>query len=141
MSDFRSCRAEHPLVSVGRQGPQGRRLARAKARQQIGDARAANARVGRDFRQRREKAAGFVRQAQKLEPKLYNDFRDLLADKSVEKVGYGTEASFFQEYGVPSLVCGPGSIEQAHKADEYVSLEQLARCDRFIAGVVEHLRT
>ncbi len=65
----------------------------------------------------------------------------LLADKSVEKVGYGTEASFFQEYGVPSLVCGPGSIEQAHKADEYVSLEQLARCDRFIAGVVEHLRT
>jgi acetylornithine deacetylase len=64
----------------------------------------------------------------------------LLDDKSVEKVGYGTEASFFQDYGVPSIVCGPGSIEQAHKADEYVSLEQLALCDRFIDGVVRQLR-
>ncbi len=64
----------------------------------------------------------------------------LLDDKTVEKVGYGTEASFFQDYGVPSIVCGPGSIEQAHKADEYVSLEQLARCDRFIDGVVRQLR-
>lgn len=71
---------------------------------------------------------------------VYRMALDLLADKTVEKVGYGTEASFFQEYGVPSIVCGPGSIEQAHKADEYVALDQLALCDRFIDGVVKRLR-
>ncbi|MCW3475078.1 acetylornithine deacetylase [Limobrevibacterium gyesilva] len=64
---------------------------------------------------------------------------DLVVDKSVEKVAYGTEASFFQQYGVPSIVCGPGSIAQAHKADEYVELDQLAACDRFIASVVRRL--
>ncbi len=65
----------------------------------------------------------------------------LLAEKMVEKVGYGTEASFFQRYGVPSIVCGPGSIVQAHKADEYVALDQLRACDDFIEGVVRHLST
>jgi acetylornithine deacetylase len=64
----------------------------------------------------------------------------LLPGSGVEKVAYGTEAGFFQAYGVPTLVCGPGSIEQAHKADEYVALEQLAACDRFIDGVVSQLR-
>jgi len=34
-------------------------------------------------------------------------------------------------------VCGPGSIAQAHKADEYVALEQLARCDRLIDGLID----
>ena len=63
----------------------------------------------------------------------------LLDNKQVAQVAYGTEASFFSAYGVPSIVCGPGSIEQAHKADEYVSLEQIALCDRFIDGVVRHL--
>jgi acetylornithine deacetylase len=71
---------------------------------------------------------------------VYRMALGLLDDKAVEKVGYGTEASFFQEYGVPSVVCGPGSIEQAHKADEYVDLEQLAICDRFIDGVVRYSR-
>ncbi|WP_293857706.1 acetylornithine deacetylase [uncultured Alsobacter sp.] len=60
----------------------------------------------------------------------------LLPDKTVEKVAYGTEASFFQDYGVPSIVCGPGSIEQAHKADEFVALDQLAACDRFIGDLL-----
>jgi acetylornithine deacetylase len=55
------------------------------------------------------------------------------------KVAYGTEASFFQNAGVPSIVCGPGSIDQAHKADEYVSLEQLYQCERFIGRLVERL--
>ncbi|WP_336802126.1 acetylornithine deacetylase [Kaistia sp. MMO-174] len=46
------------------------------------------------------------------------------------KVAYGTEAGLFQrDLGVPTVVCGPGSIEMAHKPDEYVSTEQLDRCD------------
>jgi acetylornithine deacetylase len=60
----------------------------------------------------------------------------LAPGEKVEKVSYGTEASFFQNGGVPAMVCGPGSIAQAHKADEYVALEQLARCDRFIDGLI-----
>lgn len=65
--------------------------------------------------------------------------RSLIADPTIGKVAYGTEAGFFETYGVPALVCGPGSIVQAHKADEYVSLDQLALCDRFIEGLVAKL--
>ncbi len=62
--------------------------------------------------------------------------RTLTGDGSVRKVAYGTEASFFQEAGIDSIVCGPGSIAQAHKADEYVALEQLARCEAFVDGLI-----
>ncbi|MCX7382066.1 MAG: acetylornithine deacetylase [Alphaproteobacteria bacterium] len=75
------------------------------------------------------------------EAAVYRLAQSLLADKTVEKVAYGTEASFFEAYGVPSIVCGPGSIVHAHKADEFVPLDQLALCDSFIAGVVEHLQS
>ncbi len=65
--------------------------------------------------------------------------QSLLRPQPVTKVAYGTEAGFFQLAGIPSIVCGPGSIEQAHKADEYVPLAQLAQCERFIEGVVARL--
>ncbi len=74
-----------------------------------------------------------------MDAAVFKVAHDLVREKQIEKVGYGTEASFFQQYGVPSLVCGPGSIVQAHKADEYVALEQLAACDRFIEGLIERL--
>ncbi len=62
--------------------------------------------------------------------------QDLLDNRSDGRVSYGTEAGFFSNAAIPSIVCGPGSIEQAHKADEYVELDQLARCDRFISDLV-----
>jgi len=43
-------------------------------------------------------------------------------------VAYGTEAGLFQEMGMSVVICGPGHIEQAHKADEFVSLAQLEKC-------------
>jgi acetylornithine deacetylase len=67
---------------------------------------------------------------------IYRLVESLLPREPPLKVSYGTEASFFQAIGVPSVVCGPGSIEQAHGVDEFVTLEQLARCDRFVDGVV-----
>ncbi|HRJ68440.1 MAG TPA: acetylornithine deacetylase [Beijerinckiaceae bacterium] len=67
---------------------------------------------------------------------IYRTVHGLCADKGVDKVDYGTEASFFQAYGVPSVVCGPGSIAQAHKPDEFVPLADLAACERMIEGVV-----
>ena len=58
------------------------------------------------FRQRREKAAGFVRQAQKLEPKLYNDFRDLLADKNVDAVVIATPDHWHVPIGLAAVRAG-----------------------------------
>lgn len=55
------------------------------------------------------------------------------------KVAFGTEASLFVSMaGIPAVVIGPGSIEQAHKADEYVELSQLLKCAGFIERVIAH---
>lgn len=57
------------------------------------------------------------------------------------KVAYGTEAGLFDEMGgIPTIICGPGSIGQAHKPDEFVSGEQLAACEAFIARLIEDSR-
>lgn len=50
-------------------------------------------------------------------------------------VAFGTEAGLFQRAGLSTVVCGPGAINQAHQADEYVSLAQLARCEDFLRGL------
>lgn len=56
----------------------------------------------------------------------------LVNDESINKVAYATEGGQFTNAGIATVICGPGSIEQAHKADEFVSLEQLQRCDAFL---------
>ena len=56
------------------------------------------------------------------------------------KVGYGTEGGLFSgRLGIPTVVCGPGSIDQAHRPDEFVALEQLARCDAMMDRLLERL--
>ena len=65
--------------------------------------------------------------------------RALTANQEKRKVAYGTEAGLFQLGGVPSIVCGPGNIEQAHKANEYVSLEQLAACEAFLGKFIHSM--
>jgi acetylornithine deacetylase len=50
-------------------------------------------------------------------------------------VAFGTEAGLFKSAGIPTVVCGPGYIVQAHQPDEYVSLDQLARCEAFMQGL------
>jgi acetylornithine deacetylase len=62
--------------------------------------------------------------------------RSLLDREAGKKVAYATEAGQFQAAGVSSIVCGPGNIEQAHKANEFVSLEQLAECEEFLRKLV-----
>ncbi len=47
-------------------------------------------------------------------------------------VAYGTEAGLFQRTGISAVVCGPGDIEQAHKPDEFVAVDQLAQCAAFL---------
>ncbi|HRM64832.1 MAG TPA: acetylornithine deacetylase, partial [Acidovorax temperans] len=45
------------------------------------------------------------------------------------------EAGLFKNAGIPTVVCGPGSIQQAHQPDEFVTLEQLGRCEAFMQGL------
>ena len=54
------------------------------------------------------------------------------------KVAYGTEGGLFAQAGIPTVVCGPGSIDQAHKADEWIAISELEKCGRFIDRLIEH---
>lgn len=64
----------------------------------------------------------------------------LVTDDKRHKVAYATEGGQFTNAGIPTIICGPGSIEQAHKADEYVELSELERCDNFLAQLLERCR-
>jgi acetylornithine deacetylase len=59
----------------------------------------------------------------------------LAGEERTTLVAFGTEAGLFKSAGIPTVVCGPGSIHQAHQPDEFVSLEQLARCQAFMRGL------
>ena len=59
----------------------------------------------------------------------------LTGDNSKEVVSFGTEAGLFQEIGISTVVCGPGSIEQAHKIDEFITLEQIKKCLILLEGI------
>lgn len=55
-------------------------------------------------------------------------------------VAFGTEGGLFHEAGIPTVVCGPGSMDQGHKPDEFVTLAQLEACDAMLLRLAEHLR-
>jgi acetylornithine deacetylase len=55
------------------------------------------------------------------------------------KVAFGTEAGLFEASGIPTVICGPGDIDQAHKPDEFVALAQIAQCEQFLRRLVERL--
>ena len=54
-------------------------------------------------------------------------------------VAFGTEGGLFTQSGIPSIVCGPGSMDQGHKPDEFVTVEQLDGCDAMMARLTNHL--
>jgi acetylornithine deacetylase len=78
-----------------------------------------------------------------LEPASRNEARDiafaLTGADMADLVPFGTEAGLFQAMGLSAVVCGPGSIAQAHKADEFVSLDQLGRCLGMLQGLSSRL--
>ena len=91
--------------------------------------------------------AGFDIQLLSLIPALDNSAetevvalaQGLSGNYETGKVSYGTEGSQFQRAGIPTVICGPGSIEQAHKPNEFVSLEQIARSEAFLRGLMLRL--
>ncbi len=59
----------------------------------------------------------------------------LTGDNSRQVVSFGTEAGLFQEIGISTVVCGPGSIDQAHKIDEFIVLDELKKCLNLLGGI------
>lgn len=65
--------------------------------------------------------------------------RQLTHDHETRKLSGATEAGQFQRAGVPAVICGPGDIRQAHRANEYVELQQIVRCEQFIEALTATL--
>jgi acetylornithine deacetylase len=63
---------------------------------------------------------------------------NLTGDNSRQVVSFGTEAGLFQEIGISTVVCGPGSIDQAHKIDEYILLNELKKCLNLLDGIKQN---
>lgn len=64
--------------------------------------------------------------------------RTITGNHDILKAAYATEAGLFQQANIPSIICGPGSIEQAHRPDEFISLAQLEQCEQFLIEVVRN---
>jgi acetylornithine deacetylase len=66
--------------------------------------------------------------------------REFLGDTPLMKVPFGTEAGLFAEaLGIPTVVCGPGSMDQGHKPDEFIARDQLEACDRLMDRILASL--
>jgi acetylornithine deacetylase len=63
----------------------------------------------------------------------------LARKNTTEVVAYGTEAGQFQQAGNPALVCGPGSIAQAHKPNEYIALSEVRACEKFMRRLLDEV--
>jgi len=63
----------------------------------------------------------------------------LSRNRGAGKVAFAAEAGLFQQAGIPSIICGPGSIEQAHRPNEFIALDQVARCEAFLERLVGEL--
>ncbi len=78
-----------------------------------------------------------------LEPMAENEARQIMLEltgaNGADLVAFGTEAGIFQALGMNVVVCGPGSIAQAHKADEYLALDQLEQCLTVLQRLGRHL--
>ncbi|MEO8344222.1 MAG: acetylornithine deacetylase [Betaproteobacteria bacterium] len=55
------------------------------------------------------------------------------------KVSFGTEASLFHNANVPTIICGPGHIAQAHQPNEWVTIDQIARCESFMRRLADQV--
>jgi acetylornithine deacetylase len=78
-----------------------------------------------------------------LEPMDDNAARDLVARltgaNGTDLVSFGTEAGLFQQIGMSAVICGPGSIAQAHRPDEFIELDQLSQCLRMLHGLADQI--
>lgn len=65
----------------------------------------------------------------------------LLNTTDTKTLSFGTEGGLFQSIGIPTVVCGPGSMDQGHKADEYIEITQIEQCIKFMTRLAEQSQT
>ena len=65
--------------------------------------------------------------------------QSLTGANSVGKVSFGTEGGLYQQAGIATVICGPGSIEQAHRPDEFVAVDQVRQCEAFLERLIPRL--
>jgi acetylornithine deacetylase len=65
--------------------------------------------------------------------------QSLSGANSVGKVSFGTEGGLYQQAGIPTVICGPGSIEQAHRPNEWIALDQVGQCEAFLRRLIGRL--
>ncbi|MCQ2995392.1 acetylornithine deacetylase [Pseudomonas syringae] len=79
-----------------------------------------------------------------LDISMQSQAAELIAEfcgsQSFGTVAFGTEGGLFDQSGIPAVVCGPGSMAQGHKPDEFISVEQLGACDRMLGQVLAFVR-
>ena len=92
-------------------------------------------------------ATGFSYEVQSVMPgmaiapdhALTSLIKQITGANSAGKVSYGTESGYYQEADIPTIICGPGHIAQAHQPDEWIAQDQLDACDAFIRRLAERL--
>ncbi len=60
----------------------------------------------------------------------------LVAESDTAKINFGTEGGLFHNINIPTVICGPGSIAQAHKPDEFITIEQILRAEKFMENLI-----
>jgi acetylornithine deacetylase len=65
--------------------------------------------------------------------------QELSGNQELGKVSFGTDAAHFQHARIPAVVCGPGSIEQAHTPNEYITVDQIALCEQFMRRLLDRI--
>ena len=68
-----------------------------------------------------------------------NLISNLTGDNSKDTMSFGTEAGLFQNSGISTVICGPGSIDQAHTVDEYITYDQLKKCLKMLVSLKEKM--
>lgn len=63
--------------------------------------------------------------------------KQLTGSNGTAKVSFGTEGGLYQQAGIPTVICGPGNIEQAHSPNEWIALEQIAQAETFVRRLIE----
>lgn len=65
--------------------------------------------------------------------------QELSGSTEISKISFGTEGAQFQRAGIPTVVCGPGSIQQAHKPNEFVVIDQVLKCEQFMRRLADRM--
>jgi acetylornithine deacetylase len=125
--EFRYLPSEDPATLFGE-------VQRFAAEKLLPEMRAISAAAGFDF----EELSGMAGLDMRSEDDVTRLVMQLSGANGIGKVSFGTEGGAYQAFGIPTIVCGPGSIEQAHKPDEWIEIEQLAAAERFMDRLLEH---